>query len=212
MKKSLFALLFLLFALIITCVYQKTYALYALNTSEENTTLPLEQKAEIISPEKEETVVEKQTSTDTQAQAIPKVEQKPTLLEKIKKTVVSVVSSDVTEPKEKAVTHEIMAEKTVTKTTSHNIKVNKQPALNTKEEEKEVVDYLLTVLKEQDTALSNRDEAETRLHALIKRALENRRIAIENMDKASAEIEASHQERLKERDTKSQNNTKEKGK
>lgn len=75
-----------------------------------------------------------------------------------------------------------------------------------------MVDYLLTVLKEQDAALSNRDEVETRFQALIKRVLENRRIAIENMDKVSAEIEASHQKRLDESDVKSQNNTEEKGK
>ncbi len=215
MKKSIFALLFLLLALIITCVYQKTYTLYALNTSEENTTLPLKQKAEIISPEKKETVATKHSSTNTQTVAMPTMEQKPSkepsILEKIKKRVISVVSTEDKVPQEKSVSQkttskEILKQETITAT-----KTKEQPTLHTQEEEKEVVDYLLTVIKEQDTALTNRDEAETRLQALIKRALENRRIAIDNMDKASTEIEASHQERLKERDTKSQNNTEEKG-
>ena len=211
MKKSIFALLFLLLLLIGTCVYQKTYALYAL-TTEEETSLPLEKKAEVISPKKEHLVAEKQNTVKTEKVVVSTIEEvspkEPTLLEKIKTTVASVVSSEKEEtPQAKVVSIKKVEDKTTVIATPI-----KQPTLNTKEEEKEVVDYLLTVLKERDVALANRDEAETRLQALIKQALENRRIAIENMDKASTEIETSHQKRLEERESKSQNNTEEKGK
>jgi hypothetical protein len=59
--------------------------------------------------------------------------------------------------------------------------------------------------------LAQRDKAEANIHALIKRVLENRRLAIENMEKASLDIDNRQQERLKERDTMSQNHTKKEG-
>jgi len=235
MKKSIFALLFLLLALIITCVYQKTYTLYALNTSEGNTTLLIEQKVKKTSPKKEKAVVRKQTSSDTHKVLISTIEKRvesispkkeepvaktqtktdaqkvkiptseeepskaPTILEKIKQTVISVVSSNEKKPEVKAVSQEATSE----------IITLKQKSIPV---EKEVVDFLLTILKERDAALANRDKAETKLLALIKQALKNRRIAIENMEHASTEIEVSHQKRLKERDSKPQNNIEEKGK
>lgn len=212
MKKSIFALLFLLVLLIVTCVYQKTYALYAHTTTEEET-LKIETPAEIISPKEEHTLAKKRTITEKENVVVTTTEQivskEPTLLEKIKTTVDSVVSSEKEIPStDTKVASKIASHQAVTSTE----KSLKRPTLDTKEEEKEAVDYLLSVLKERDIALANRDEAESRLHALIKQALENRRVAIDNMDKVSTQIDASQQERLKERDTKSQNNNEEKGK
>ena len=84
--------------------------------------------------------------------------------------------------------------------------------MNTQKEEKEVIEYLLTVMNESGDAFTNRDQAEANLHALIKKVLEDRRIAIENMLKVSLEIEQDQLKRLTERDTLSQNNSQEKGK
>ena len=210
MKKSIFALLFLLILLVVSCVYQKTYTLYALTTTEEET-LSTETPAEVIRPKEEPTHAKKQNLVEADTKVVTTAEktasQEPTLLEKIKTNVAAVISSEKETPSLEVSTK--IESHDETKPTTKTVE---RPTLDTKEEEKEVVDYLLSVLKERDVALANRDVAETKLQALIKQALENRRIAIENMDKASTEIDTSHQERLQQRDTTSQNNNVEKGK
>jgi len=215
MKKSIFLLLFLFLALVVTCVYQKTYTLYeTTHAKDENT----KQTVSIAASQKKEQAVIAQKKV---VQATPKVANEPknetkeeivaekpakelSFLEKIKTTVVSAMTTE----KKDALVNEI-----VKKESKPLVVTAKKNTLTTKVEEKEVVDYLLTVLKEQDVALANRDEAESKLHALITQVLEERHIAIENMEKASLDIDTRHQKRLDERDVKSQNiytiNTKE---
>jgi hypothetical protein len=208
MKKSILALFFLLLLLIGTCVYQKTYTLYELATAENNSTVQRTKSVETISTKKEDSVAKQaeKTTKDSEAKKrITSVEkqkpsEKPTFLEKIKTTVTSVMTS---EQKDVTTEHAVIAVEPGQ---------SKQPTLNTKKEEKEVVNYLLSVLDEQNESLAKRDEAENELHALIKRVLEDRRLAIEEMEKVSLDIDTRHQKRLKERETMSQNNTEKEGK
>ncbi|PTB83817.1 hypothetical protein C9926_00945 [Sulfurovum lithotrophicum] len=204
MNKSIFTLLFLLLLLIVTCVYQKTYTLYA-QTTEVDTTVNVVKEAEIQSFQKEQPIkiVDHNVVTAHEGRRV----KEPTILEKIKTTVSSVISSNKNEHQTKISPTVETENKIITQ-----IKTMKKPVVKTEAEEKEVVDYLLTVLDERDLALIHRDEAESRLHALIKKALENRRLAIENMHKTSNQIDKAHQKRLKERDHQAQNNTEGKGK
>jgi len=200
MKQSILALLFLLLLLIGTCVYQKTYTLYALTITENNSNAQRIESTKIISTKKENTI----TKAPQAKKCITSVEKKKpseeqTFLEKIKTTVTSVITS---EQKDVTTEHAVIAVEPVQ---------SKQPTLNTKKEEKEVVNYLLSVLDEQNESLAKRDEAENKLHALIKRVLEDRRLAIEEMEKASLNIGIRHQKRLKERETISQNNIEKEG-
>ena len=208
MKKSILALLFLLLLLILTCIYQKTYTLYALATAENNSTVSHIKSIETISTKKEDIVAEqeektikvipvKKRATSTEKQ---KSSEEPTFLEKVKTTVTSVITSKK---------EDVTTEPTII---TGEPKPHIQPTLNTKKEEKEVVDYLLSVVNEQDASLAQRDEAENKLQALIKRVLEDRRLAIENMEQVSLEIDKQQQERLKERETMSQTPTKKEGK
>jgi len=179
MKKHILVLLFLLLALIITCVYQKTYTVYAQLHGEDNTSTEA-LKHEVVIASKENEIATKQQTLIAQ----------PT-----KSAVVQNTTHDT--PSQKATD----IQKVITEAT-----------IQTKAAEKEVIDYLLSVMKERDIALIQRDEEETKLHLLIKKTLENRRLAIETMHKASAEIEKEHKERLAERNAKAENNTQEKGK
>jgi len=208
MKKYILALFFLLLLLIGTCVYQKTYTLYELATAENNSTIQRTKSTERISTKKEVIVAkpeEKTTKVTQVKKRVTSVEkqkpsEEPTFLEKVKTTVTSVMTSKKKDVKTEPIVIDVAPEQPI------------QPTLNTKKEEKEVVDYLLSVVNEQDAALAKRDEAENELHALIKRVLEDRRLAIENMEKVSLDIDNRHQERLKERETMSQNNTEKEGK
>jgi len=208
MKKSILALFFLLLLLIGTCVYQKTYTLYELATAESNSTIQRTKSTETISTKKESIVAKQEEKTTKVIQVkkgVTSIEkqkpsEEPTFLEKVKTTVTAVMTS---KKKDVKVAPTVIAVET---------KQHKQPTLNTKQEEKEVVDYLLSVLDEQNASLAKRDEAENELHALIKRVLDDRRLAIENMEKVSLDIDKRHQKRLKERETMSQNNTEKEGK
>jgi len=204
MNKSIFTLLFLLLLLIVTCVYQKTYTLYA-QTTEVDTTVNVVKEAEIQSFQKEQPIkiVDHNVVTAHEGRRV----KEPTILEKIKTTVSSVIASNKNDHQTKISPTVETENKIITQ-----IKTMEKPVVKTEAEEKEVVDYLLTVLDERDLALIHRDEAESRLHALIKKALENRRLAIENMHKTSKQIDKAHQKRLKERDHQAQNNTEGKGK
>ena len=200
MKQSILALLFLLLLLIGTCVYQKTYTLYALTITENNSNAQRIESTKIISTKKENTI----TKAPQAKKCITSVEKKKpseeqTFLEKIKTTVTSVITS---EQKDVTTEHAIIMAEPIQ---------HEQPTLNTKKKEKEVINYLLSVLDEQNESLAKRDEAENKLHALIKRVLEDRRLAIEEMEKASLNIGIRHQKRLKERETISQNNIEKEG-
>jgi len=206
MKKHILALLFLLLILIVTCVYQHTYTLYSEAHADYNTSMQSEQEIITIKSEETKIPVKQQkiveTPTNTVHKESPTEETSPTLVEKITNAVIAATTSEskeATQTPKKVVHEEVKTDKTLT-------------TMNTQKEEKEVIDYLLTVMNERDEALTNRDEAEANMHALIKKVLEERRVAIENMHQVSLQIDQEHQKRLTERDTLSQNNSQEKGK
>jgi len=209
MKKSIFLLLFLFLVLVITCVYQKTYILYEKSHNKRHTTVQTANIETLASLKKEHPIEKHRGTTPIPAlsdkvqknktqMALLKEEpsEKSSFLEKLKNTVSNVMTSAKKETPTK-----------VTNPIEHGVGANnaKKNALTTQIEEKEVVDYLIQLLKEQHLALANRDEEENKLHALIKKVLQERHIAIENMEKASLDIETRHQTRLDERDAKSQN-------
>lgn len=157
MKKSILVLLFLLLGLIVTCVYQKTYALYALQNHEQST--PVQNVT---------------TETTTPKQVREK---------EVKNTVKTPNSPQhiVTQTNKKDVPN-TPTTKVVNPVHSEKVLVFKhKPA--TQMEEKEVVDYLLGILNDRDLAIKKRDAVEENLHVLIKKALEERRVVIENMEK-----------------------------
>jgi len=206
MKKIIGILLLLLLLLIGTCVYQKTYTLYALSHSDENTSTKQEKQLQSEQTSNVKKVQEKQdtlikpvqllTEASIVQEEVAKVEEKETsILEKIKASVISAVTSD--EHKDAEVDPKIQA--TVLKTTE-NAKQAAQSKLDTQFKEKEVVKYLLKVLEERDTTLTQRDEAESKLQALIKTVLQEREVAIETMEEQAALSEKEHKERLKHRD------------
>ena len=214
MKKSILALLFLLLLLIISCVYQKTYTLYAL-TTEDNTTIVPIKKAEMTSPKKEQPIaaemipakepipILKDTPSSEDKEPIKEI----TFLEKVKTTIVSTIS-----PNEKTTQQRVPSPEKIKKE-SVTIAVSPEKYTDaTQKEEKEVVDYLHSVLSDQKESLQTRNKAQETLNILIKRVLEERSIAIENMEKVSLDIDKQQQKRLEKRETMSQNITEEKGK
>ena len=239
MKNTIGILLLLLLLLIGTCIYQKTYTIYALTHAEDQNTTnsqkkkqdnePVRLKAQ-VSPVQNTSLTEIETKQNTvnvpvhsltstgapKEHASKKVSehvsieaqgmetnatQEPSILEKIKSSVISALSSDEKETEDK---------KIIKKETSIN------PTINTENKEKEVVDYLLTVQKERDSALTNRDEAETKLQSLIKKVLEDRQLVISDRENNALTLEKEHNDRLKERDVTAQaiykKHTEEKGK
>ena len=82
--------------------------------------------------------------------------------------------------------------------------VVEEKTVSTEEEEREVIAYLLSVLDE-------RAEAEAKLHALIKKVLEDRKIAVEDMHKISKIIEQEQQKRLDYRDSQTYENREKEG-
>ncbi len=187
MKKSIFLLLFLFLVLLVTCVYQKTYTLYENTHATDKNTLQNVKIKRVTTSTKKEPVVNKEEKSATKELG---------LVEKIKTSVISAINSEK---------EDVPNSVNIVKESRPLVVIPKKNALNTKIEEKEVVDYLLTVLKEQNIALAHRDEAESKLHALITQVLKERHIAIENMEKASLDIDTRHQKQIKERDVKSQN-------
>jgi len=229
MKKYILTLLFLFLVLVVTCVYQNTYNLYEKahakdkNTQqhvqiEQNTNLKKEQASEKVKVTqsytalatqankqsakvknlKMEAVLNEETLAKKEPTEANKTAQSPSFLEKVKATVLSVVSSETKNMP--------LAQNNLKEDKRLATKENTDGTVNTQAEEKEVVDYLLSVLKEQNVALSNRDKAESKLHMLIEKVLKDRQLAIENMEEASSDIEISHQNRLDKRDVQSQNN------
>jgi hypothetical protein len=208
MKKSIVTLLILLFVLIVTCVYQNTYRLYELTTANNDAPVSHTETVKTISPKKESIVVQQTESVQVKKLTKPVPEkshsEESSFLDSVTQTIKSAITPD---KKSEIVTQDVIKNEIMPLTVLPTPSIEK-----TQKEEKEVVDYLLSVLKEQDRALITRDEAENRLHSLIKRALENRQIAIANMEKASLTIDQEQQKRLKNRKDISQKNTKEEGK
>ena len=235
MRKTLFALLFLLFLLIIACVYQKTYTLYAIQTTEEPEPVVIIHEESIRTIEKEEvaTVVketpqkeinaakkttahkkpeekvettqkstEKQHVVVTPATTTKDDKQETSFIEKIKTTVTETFGSKKEAPHTEKI---VLVEKVV----SHTPEVSKKEIQKV---ENDAVDYLLTVLKEHKDALSERDEAESRLHALIEKVLEDRKKAITSMEEVATSSATAQVTRIEKRDQTSQtiiqNNTK----
>jgi len=195
MKKHILVLLFLLLTLIITCVYQKTYTIYSQQRGEDSTSTQ-NLKHEVVGISKENEIATKQKTLTNQT-----------------------TKKDVTHDKYSAASNKVMNVITPVKNGKVPVSQGKEilpsstdTTMHTKTEEKEVIDYLLSVMKERDIVLLQRDKEEAKLHALIKKALENRRLAIENMHQVSTQIEKEHQARLAERDAKAQNTSQEKGK
>ncbi len=181
MKKHLLALLILLFLLIVTCVYQKTYTFYANAHTDDNTSIHTQNEQTVLSikSKENEIITKPETITETKLETSTKATSS-----KIEKNEVTPSTNVVTKE-----TEELKTPATIT----------------TESNDKEIIAYLLSVLNQ-------RAEAEATLHAHIKQVLEDRGIAIENMHKVSLEIEKAHKERLIERDTKTHNNSQEKGK
>ena len=235
MRKTLVALLFLLFLLIIACVYQKTYTLYAIQTTEEQEPVVIIHEESIRTIEKEEvaTVVketpqkeinaakkttahkkpeekvettqkgtEKLHAVVTPSSTVKDDKQETSFIEKIKTTITETFSSKKEAPHTEKV---VLVEKVV----SHTPEVSKKEIQKV---ENDAVDYLLTVLKEHKDALSERDEAESRLHALIEKVLEDRKKAIASMEEVAASSATAQATRIEKRDQASQtiiqNNTK----
>jgi len=215
MKKTLFALLFLLFLLIIACVYQKTYTLYSMQTTQEELVVIVDEThASTIEKEEIQTVVKETPTHKKKAlhQAIveteiavtkaPENKEKTSFVEKIKAKVVETFT-----PSQELVKEEKVI--AVKKIVSHTPEVSKEEM---KKVETEAVDYLLTVLQEHKAALSERDAAESRLHALIEQVLEDRKKAISSMEEVATSSANAQVKRIEKRDQTSQtiiqNNTK----
>ena len=170
MKKSILVLLFLLLGLIVTCVYQKTYALYALQNDEQSTpvqnvttetTAQKKVKELVETPNKTQHVVTQTNKSDVQNVPTNKVASAPKkVLSPVHVTTTKVLKNKPATPASKPAS-----------------------AQTTQMEEKEVVDYLLSILNDRDLAIKKRDAVEQNLHVLIKKALEERRIVIQDMEK-----------------------------
>jgi len=183
MKKSILVLLFLLFLLIVTCVYQKTYTIYSLQNTE---TLLISET--VVSDKK----VVKTKKEPIQKPVIHREKTKVPTPSKVKPAPKAVAPTFVHKPSH---TEKDMPKVIVKKVISEQKKVNSHIV-----EEKEVVDYLLSILNERDVALTQRDSVEENLHALIKKALENRRIVIKQMEENARAQEKHTQTLLDARD------------
>ncbi len=174
MKKSILALLVLLFLLILTCVYQKTDVLYAKyndtppNTLATITPTPLSRIAkETTMVKSEEKKIEKEIIiTKTEAEVLPK----PIVKQKILPVPVSTKQKILPIP------------------------------VSTKQNDIEEIDSLMQALKEREDAFKNRDEFELHLRQLIKQALENRSAAIAHMNKEELHLIELQKELIKARD------------
>ena len=201
MKKTILVLLFLLFALIVTCVYQKTYTIYSLQNTESLMISETVETDTSTTPIKKETVPTVKTEKNTLIVPIP-----------VKVTPVPQATKPSTVQKS--------APKVIVEKVVPSVKKAEKPLVKTKEaqaktniEEKEVVDYLLSILNDRDLALKERDAVEINLHALIKQALENRRIVIQQMEENARLQEKNIQTLLEARDTASKaSNNERKGK
>ncbi len=214
MRKIVFALLILLFLLIINCVYQKTYTLYAIQTTQQQTPVSIIDKhtTHMIKKKRVSVTVKEPKKEPLKAkQKHPKTASKPTPQHtqniQTPTTTQKVIPKSLVIKKPKAMTTKHLVEKKIhkdkTKTVLTQNVISHTPTIPKKEilkEEGKAIDYLLAVLKEHKDALYRRDEAISQLHLLIQRVLEERKQAIATMQTVSkASIEAQHK-RIERRD------------
>lgn len=160
-------------------------------------------------PQKE-TIPTKRTNVDKKSKEVTKtvkkiVEKKETsIIEKIKTTVKKTFA-----PKKEV----IHIQKSIEATPIQKVVANtpKVPKEDIKKIERDAVTYLITALKEHEDALGERDDAQSRLYALIKKVLKDREKAISNMEEVislSAKMQASRiEKRNKTSHTNIKNNT-----
>lgn len=184
MKKTLFVLFLLLFILIITCVYQKTYTIYSQQTTIENNV-----SQPVVEVKSLSHINTKNEVVTTKKEPI----QEATLLERIQSSVMSVMTSDEDENKTKAVNK-------LSNTQTNDSVATTNDAQPLGKEEQEIVDYLISVLKERDLAIAERDKVEAQLQDIINKALEERRLAIDNMHSEVDRLEKEKKILLEERD------------
>lgn len=229
MKKSVLVLIVLLAVLIVTCVYQKTYAIYS--TSPKELTL-IERKTTTQSDSTVRTAVvekkEQKTSTipvvsvptpikPVEVKPVPKtkpvLEHKPVI--KIEKVVAKekVVVKEIREkaapsktnsaptPKVPAVlTKEASVPKSEATQKGKKESENKPKSVTQNAAEKEIVDYIMWALNNRDIALKNRDEVEARIQELITKALNDRKVVLDERSKNEVELEKMQAELIDARD------------
>jgi len=205
MKKIIYILYFLLFILILTCIYQKSSSLSEKNTSIHTSKVSLsqdqdsEEKTTIIQknivvpklPEKINTIKEVKPQ-EIQKQATHSTQKLPT------KSIVETIDSPITKV-------------SIVKATV--IKDRKKPIVmiikevhvpNIKKIKKDITDDFLSALSNRNIALKNRDLLESQLQTLINKALEQRIIAIEHSNKILFKAQERQKEIVEERDNLSQ--------
>ena len=205
MQKSIFVLLVLLALLIVTCVYEKTYTIYATSPNElklierkpiaqgESTdhTIPVEKKEvkAVIPPVVTAPKPIKPVEVKPEPKPKPVVEERTALEPK------EVVQKEVTKKEVESSTKEKTAPPIATTVTAPKtpVAIKKEVSLPEpmptqkstaeasveKTDEKEIVDYLMWALNNREIALKNRDEVEARIEELITNALNNRKIALD---------------------------------
>ena len=230
MKKSILALFVLLFILILTCVYQKTYQIYAENndntTTTVSTTSPSKPTAILPSPKKEDTVLKVETHKVIAVKPIPEepkitVEKKvPTTapVTKVVKavsapTVHSVKKPEEVKKKELALSKPIAQTKPAPEKESKPVSKKEPvktmvqdstkttPSTTVKENhDLEEIDSLMQALKDRNIALENRAKFELQIQQLITKALDDRFKAIAHMNREEIHLLYLQKELLKARD------------
>ena len=200
-KLLLFILTALLILLIVTCVYRKTPALYAMNGEKE------EYKSPVVQSKNRGTADKKDNVADIGKKSVPKKQESVQLTTSPKKSGETTQhAKELLRVKKDAVTKPVVPEKQAVpekrvspakKIISHTPEVSKKEMQKV---ENDAVGYLLTVHKEENDALRDRDEAESRLHALIKKVLEERKKAIVSMEEVVSSSADAHEKRMKKRD------------
>lgn len=224
MKKSVLVLIVLLAVLIVTCVYQKTYAIYStspkeLTLIERKTTTQSESTAKTAAVERKEQktstipVVSVPTPTKPiEVKPVPKT--KPVLAHKPVVKTEKVVAKEVKEKAAPSKTNSTPAAKVpavLTKKASIPKPEATQKSKTESEDqsqpvtqnaaEKEIVDYIMWALNNRDIALKNRDEVEARIQELITKALNDRKVVLDERSKNEVELEKMQAELIDARDT-----------
>ena len=176
MKKSILALLVLLFLLILTCVYQKTDVIYAKyndhpqNTSPTIILKPLHMVKKLVEVKREEKVTK-----------VAEIAQ-----EEVKKEI------KITKPKTEVVKTPVIKQEIPTVTSPVTAPAKKKDI--------EEIDALMQALKNREIAFKNRDKFELYIQRLIKQALDNRTIAISHMNNEELHLIEIQKELIKASD------------
>jgi len=220
MKKSILALFVLLLIFILTCVYQKTYQIYAKTNDNTATTesatlpsQPSEPAAILPNTKKEDTVLKVETTKVIAIKSTPK-EPEITALKKVietataTKTIKAVPVETSTKKPEEVKKKEITLTKPTIEKESKTV-TKKEPAKKTvpiasitvkEDHDLKEIDSLMQALKDRDIALKNREELELHIQQLIKKALDDRFKAIAYMNKEELRLLELQKELLNVRD------------